>query len=161
LTVRYFPKFAINCYTLTDLKVGFKYLIRALFYYRNYDNLNKPPYFYIYLGLDRWGTVDASSDDLSYAEMIFIATNDNVQVCLVNVNFGVPFISSIHLRQLNSSMYPLVDLMTSLTLSWRYNLGASNRQLVRSVCKDSLISKTFFPLILFSNLFNNWKRFIF
>jgi Malectin-like domain len=105
------------------LTVGLNYLIRATFYYANYDSLNKPPIFDIYLGVNFWDTVATSE---SYPEIIFTATADFVHVCLLNKDQGIPFISSIHLRQFKSGMYSYVNSTTPLILVSRNNFGGSN-----------------------------------
>jgi Malectin-like domain len=134
LTLRYFPhdKFgARNCYTIRSLTTGMKYLIRATFNYGNYDKFNKPPIFDIYLGVNFWHTVNTTT--FSYAEIITFSNTDNLQVCLGYNYSGDPFISSIHVRKLNTNMYkPEVNSGQSLISVWRYNLGASNHPLVRS-----------------------------
>jgi Malectin-like domain len=133
LTVRYFPSGTRNCYTIRSLTVGLNYLMRATFLYGNYDGKDKPPIFDIYLGVNFWHTVNATSE--SYPEIIFTAPADFVQVCLLNTSRGIPFISSLHLRQFNKSMYAYVNSSTSLILVRRNNLGGSSF-VTRSVCKD-------------------------
>ncbi|XP_078149608.1 putative LRR receptor-like serine/threonine-protein kinase At1g51880 isoform X2 [Carex rostrata] len=126
-TVRSFPTGIRNCYTLRSMTVGFKYLIRATFYYANYDNLNKPPTFDIYLGIDFWDTVETfnDGDTFYYHEIIVLAAANYIQVCLVNKNLGNPFISSLHLRQLNSKIYQFANATQSLILVERKDLGGS------------------------------------
>ena len=115
-TVRSFPTGIRNCYTLRSVTAGFKYLIRATFFYANYDNLKKNPTFDIFLGVDFWDTIKTTNDadTFYYHEIIVIASADYIQVCLVNTNLGNPFISSIHLRQLNSKIYELANATQSL-----------------------------------------------
>jgi Malectin-like domain len=132
-TVRAFPNGTRNCYTIRSLTTGSNYLIRALFYYANYDNKNNPPTFDIYLGVDFWTTVNA--DSFSYPEIIVSATSDYLDVCLVNTNQGVPFITSLHLRKFDMGMYAYVNSTTSLILVERDNMGESS-SLLRLVCKD-------------------------
>ncbi|KAF3325232.1 protein kinase [Carex littledalei] len=127
-TVRSFPNGTRNCYSLTSLTPGSKYLIRATFYYGNYDKLNIQPVFDIYLGVNFWDTVIASSS-LIYREIIVNSTADNLQVCLVNKNLGNPFISSLHLSLLNSRIY--ANATQSLILVKRVNLGASKDSFLR------------------------------
>jgi hypothetical protein len=50
--VRYFPNGDRNCYTLRSLTPGGKYLVRAGFGYGDYDKLNRPPTFDLYLGVN-------------------------------------------------------------------------------------------------------------
>jgi hypothetical protein len=121
-TVRSFPTGIRNCYTIRSLTPDFKYLIRATFIYSNYDNLNRPPMFDIYLGVNFWDTVNADSP--FYPEIIVKSTTaDYLQVCLVNKNLGNPFISALHLRQLNSKLYQEANANQSLILVRRADLG--------------------------------------
>ncbi|KAJ3690485.1 hypothetical protein LUZ61_019649 [Rhynchospora tenuis] len=128
-TLRYFPEprhnGSRNCYTIRSLTVGSKYLIRATFFYGNYDNKNKLPTFSVYIGLNYWLFKNESTP--SNTEYIFEATADYLQVCLVRVVFndeddgGDPFISSLHLRRLKKGMYdPFVSSEQSLFSEWRY-----------------------------------------
>lgn len=132
-TVRYFPNEARNCYTLTNLTANYRYLIRGVFYYGNYDKLGEPPIFDIYVGSKFWTTVDANS--LSFPETIITTDYDFLEVCLLNTNKGLPFISALHLRQLKKDMYRPRDL-TSYTahmiLVQRHNFG-SNIPVIRSL----------------------------
>ncbi|KAK2355899.1 putative pentatricopeptide repeat-containing protein [Trifolium repens] len=45
-----------NCYKI-NVTSGTKYLIKAYFYYGNYDNLNQPPQFDLLLGANVWDTL--------------------------------------------------------------------------------------------------------
>ncbi|CAF2334991.1 unnamed protein product [Brassica napus] len=56
-TIRYFPDGRRNCYNL-NVQMGRKYLIRASFIYGNYDGLDSPPVFDLYLGPNLWATID-------------------------------------------------------------------------------------------------------
>ncbi|KAJ4784021.1 Leucine-rich repeat protein kinase family protein [Rhynchospora pubera] len=112
-------------YTIRSLTVGSKYLIRATFFYGNYDSKNKLPTFSVYIGLNYWLFKNESTP--SNTEFIFEATADYLQVCLVRVVFsdgddgGDPFISSLHLRRLKEGMYdPFVSSKQSLFSEWRY-----------------------------------------
>ncbi|GJN17834.1 hypothetical protein PR202_gb04935 [Eleusine coracana subsp. coracana] len=80
LTLRSFPDGDRNCYTLRSLTSGYKYLLRAFFMYGDYDGLNKPPIFDVYLGVDLWGKVDLTKDDkISMLEIIAFSPNDFLQ----------------------------------------------------------------------------------
>ncbi|KAF3325230.1 LRR receptor-like protein kinase [Carex littledalei] len=136
-TVRSFPAGIRNCYTIRSLTPGFKYLIRATFIYSNYDNLNRPPIFDIYLGVNFWVTVNVSSS--FYPEIIVKTTTDYLQVCLVNKNLGNPFISTLHLRQLNSKLYEEVNANQSLIWLRRANLGGSKSiSFIRDLSSNNL-----------------------
>ncbi|MQL93245.1 hypothetical protein Taro_025883 [Colocasia esculenta] len=117
-TLRSFPNGTRNCYTLRPAQRGKKYLVRAEFLYGNYDGLNRPPVFDLYLGADLWGRVNTSSRDGRPVrmEIIAVATADSVPVCLVNTGSGVPFVSVIELRPLADEIYGLVNASQSLVL---------------------------------------------
>ncbi|KAL0740886.1 hypothetical protein Bca4012_082399 [Brassica carinata] len=57
LTLRYFPEGQRNCYSLSVKRVTY-YLISVTFIYGNYDGLNVFPNFDLYLGPDKWTTID-------------------------------------------------------------------------------------------------------
>ncbi|KAK4784525.1 hypothetical protein SAY86_018893 [Trapa natans] len=121
--LRVFPNGTRNCYTLQpDKGKGNKYLIRATFYYGNYDSKDQQPVFDLHIGTDYWDTVN--STDFFYTEVIHIPKTDDIQVCLVNTGNGFPFISSLELRWLDSSIYQ-VNFATSLLTKWRYDIGSS------------------------------------
>ncbi|TVU49667.1 hypothetical protein EJB05_00991, partial [Eragrostis curvula] len=68
-TVRYFPEATAgerSCYTLWSVTPGGKYLVRASFYYGNYDGLNRPPAFDLYIGVNQWATVNITAADYRY-----------------------------------------------------------------------------------------------
>ncbi|PKI42327.1 hypothetical protein CRG98_037298 [Punica granatum] len=130
-TLREFPDGVRNCYTIpptttTSNKGSTKYLIRASFYYGNYDNQNRTMKFDLYIGVNYWTTVDFS-DPGSYIhkEIIHVVppTEDAIQVCLVNTGNGTPLISSLELRQLAGTMYPSDDQFPTLALHKRINMG--------------------------------------
>ena len=50
-TLRSFPNSTRNCYKILPIQSGGKYLIRAEFYYGNYDGQSSPPH----LRSSRWG----------------------------------------------------------------------------------------------------------
>ncbi|KAF3773540.1 hypothetical protein EJ110_NYTH55108 [Nymphaea thermarum] len=55
-TVRAFPNYTRNCYYF-QATIGVRYFIRAAFMYGNYDGLNSPPNFDLYLGVDLWDNI--------------------------------------------------------------------------------------------------------
>jgi hypothetical protein len=117
-----------GCYTLSSFVAGTsKYMVRATFMYGNYDGLNKPPVFDLYLGVNFWKTVNISKPDvLDVGEVIAYIPSDSVQVCLVNTGSGTPFISSLELRPLKDSLYPLANSTQGLALIGRYNFGGGD-----------------------------------
>lgn len=132
LTVRSFPNETRNCYTLRFLTIGSNYLVRAIFMYGNYDNLNKPPVFDIHLGVNYWDTFNiTTADDVYSTEIIVLATADYLQVCLINKNQGTPFISWLDLRPVQASTYQYANSTQSLVSIDRLNVGASKYPIVR------------------------------
>ncbi|KAF3328439.1 putative LRR receptor-like serine/threonine-protein kinase [Carex littledalei] len=126
-TLRRFPNGTKNCYILTPVTKGSKYLVRATFYYGNYDGLENSPSFDLYFGVNFWFTVSLSRPDYFYApEIIAMAPANYIQVCLVNTGLGTPFISALELRPLSSTLYELAKATQSLNLFDRRDLGSNN-----------------------------------
>ncbi|KAF8667572.1 hypothetical protein HU200_052774 [Digitaria exilis] len=118
-TVRYFPSGdgVRSCYTLRQVTPGGKYLVRVAFQYGNYDGLNRTPAFDLYLGVNRWATVNISgAGDKYILEAVAVSPADFLQVCLVNTGLGTPFISGLDLRPLRATMYPEATVNQSLLL---------------------------------------------
>lgn len=130
LSVRSFPDNGMasrSCYTFPSIVPGSKCLLRATFMYGNYDGLNKLPVFDLYLDVNFWKTVNISkADSVHTAEVIAVIPSDTVQVCLVNIGLGTPFISGLDLRPLKNTLYPQVNSSQGLVLLDRRNFGASD-----------------------------------
>ncbi|XP_031480584.1 probable LRR receptor-like serine/threonine-protein kinase At1g07560 [Nymphaea colorata] len=102
-TLRYFPRYKRNCYSLSVIQ-GTNYLVRASFMYGNYDGANTAPSFDLYLGVDLWDTVKLdNATHMYWTEIFSIATTGTMSVCLVNTAMGVPFISGLELRPLSGA----------------------------------------------------------
>ncbi|VAI43873.1 unnamed protein product [Triticum turgidum subsp. durum] len=132
--LRFFPHGPRNCYTLRSLVMGNKYLVRAAFYYGNYDGLGKPPVFDLYLGANYWHEVNYSdAGAFNWMDIILVAPTDYLQVCLVNKGMGNPFISGLDLRPLNTTLYPEVNASQSLVLvnSNRFHMGPTDNSIIR------------------------------
>lgn len=132
-TLRYFP--ADNqkyCYTLNVVSRT-RYLIRATFLYGNFDNNNVYPKFDISFGPTHWATIvisDASTFEMQ--ELIFLATDPTISICLSNATTGQPFISTLELRQFNGSIYlNSFESQFFLSVSARINFGAESDAPVR------------------------------
>ena len=120
--VRSFPEGIRNCYTLGPVNIGAKYRVQAEFFYGNYDGRKRPPIFDVYLDVNRWTTIAAMN--FSRAEIIALAIADGVDVCLVNIGLGIPYISRLDLRPLPFSMYSPVNSAQSLVVGKdRLNYG--------------------------------------
>ncbi|CAN6337026.1 unnamed protein product [Urochloa humidicola] len=133
--VRSFPDGARNCYTLRSLESGLKHLLRAFFMYGNYDGLNRPPVFEVHAGVNFLSMVNASDPGARVmVEAVVVVPDDFLQVCLVNVGSGTPFISGLELRPLKRNLYPQANATHSLLLLARANLGptsASEEAIIR------------------------------
>jgi hypothetical protein len=121
LTARYFPNddggARRSCYTLRPVTPGGRYLVRATFYYGNYDALNRLPVFDLHLGVNRWVTVNVTAPGAIYIfEAVVVSPAEFFQVCLVNRGLGTPFISGLDLRPLQDDMYPEATVNQSLAL---------------------------------------------
>ncbi|KAL6846965.1 hypothetical protein ACP4OV_022818 [Aristida adscensionis] len=127
LTARYFPGSgggaggaggnARSCYTLRPVAAGGRYLVRATFYYGNYDALDRLPAFDLHLGANPWVTVNVTAAAARYIfEAVVVSPADFFQVCLVNIGHGTPFISGLDLRPLRAGMYPEATVGQSLAL---------------------------------------------
>ncbi|KAK3415631.1 hypothetical protein EUGRSUZ_J02691 [Eucalyptus grandis] len=119
--LRIFSSGIRNCYTLMpDKGKGNTYLVRASFWYGNYDGKNQTPAFDLHIDVNYWITVN--SPYYVCAEIIYTPPRDYIQVCLVNTGSGVPFISALELRILDNSTYQINS--GALITQWRYNLGS-------------------------------------
>lgn len=122
-TLRYFPDGIRNCY---DLRVeeGRNYLIRAMFLYGNFDGLNIFPEFDMYIGPNKWTTIDLQLvPDGTGEEIIHIPRSNSLQICLVKTGETTPMISTLELRPLASDTY--IDRSGSLKPSYRMYLSNS------------------------------------
>lgn len=122
-SLRLFPEGTRNCYKINVTSCT-KYLIRACFFYGNYDGQDKSPEFELHFGANLWDSVsfDYASTDINKELIHFVPDGvSDVQVCLVNTGSGVPFISGIELRPLNNESYEAE--VGSLALEWRYDTG--------------------------------------
>lgn len=115
--LRYFPEGIRNCYTIHIIS-GTKYLIRATFFYGDYDGQDKAPEFDLHLGANFWDTVKSNN---TIKEIIHVPLQHYVDICLVNTGFGTPYISAIELRPLDKTVYQAQ--MGSLALFKRLDTG--------------------------------------
>ncbi|XP_047339203.1 probable LRR receptor-like serine/threonine-protein kinase At4g29180 [Impatiens glandulifera] len=124
-----FPNGNKNCYSLrSNRPKGSLNLLRASFIYGNYDNQSKLPEFDLYLDVSYWFTVKFTSfSEIVITEVISVSQSDTTYVCLINKGLGTPFISSLELRPLTSSIYNL-ELGTNglLVLFNRFDIGYTN-----------------------------------
>ncbi|KAI9087341.1 hypothetical protein K1719_030661 [Acacia pycnantha] len=124
-TLRAFPTLKKNCYTV-NVGEGQKVLVRASFFYGNYDGKDSPPTFELHFDGIFWATVNTSSLSGVYHEAIYITKKNTTSVCVAQIfKDQIPFISGLEIRSLEMSMYSLVDSGRALFLSLRANSGAN------------------------------------
>ncbi|PON97848.1 Malectin-like carbohydrate-binding domain containing protein [Trema orientale] len=125
--LRSFPQGKKNCYVLRPKQgKNVDYLISFFFVYGNYDGRNTPPTFDLYIGVNYWETIRmGDSARIIFSEIVHVPTTDTIEVCLVNTNLGVPFISALQLRPLiNNSIYQVNSFSSQLNkLVNRYDCG--------------------------------------
>ncbi|KAL3720937.1 hypothetical protein ACJRO7_005706 [Eucalyptus globulus] len=118
-----FPIGKRNCYTLVPkMGKGNTYLVRASFWYGNYDGKDQTPAFDLHIDVKYWITMNSSS--WIYRDIIYTPPRDYIQVCLVNIGSGVPFISALELRLLDNSTYQINS--GALVNRGRYHLGSNH-----------------------------------
>ncbi|KAK4833706.1 hypothetical protein QYF36_009691 [Acer negundo] len=119
------------CYKLNVL-TKIRYLIRATFFYGDFDSNNVYPKFDISFGATHWSTIEILDTTVVVRELIFLASSPTIDVCLSNAATGQPFISTLELRQFNGSIYgTLYEDRFYLKVSRRINFGADSEAPVR------------------------------
>ncbi|KAG2722806.1 hypothetical protein I3760_02G143600 [Carya illinoinensis] len=122
--LRSFPQGVRNCYTINVTR-GTRYLIRGTFLHGNYDGEGNLPKFDLYLGTNLWDTVKVENASISISkELIHVPSRNFIHICLVNTDFGTPFISAIEFRPLKNNSY--VTKSGSLALYLRADTGSTN-----------------------------------
>ncbi|KAL9301046.1 putative transferase [Arabidopsis thaliana] len=105
LVMRYFPEGLRNCYTLNVTRDA-TYFIGARFLYGNYDGLNTYPNFDLYLGPNRWETINLDGDKTgTWVDMIHVARSGSLELCLVKTGTTLPLISTIEIRPFRNDVY--------------------------------------------------------
>uniref|UniRef100_A0A1J3HE57 non-specific serine/threonine protein kinase n=1 Tax=Noccaea caerulescens TaxID=107243 RepID=A0A1J3HE57_NOCCA len=138
--LRYFPDGIRNCY---DLRVeeGRNYLVRAIFFYENFDGLNVSPKFDIYLGPNKWTTIDLQKESFgSVKEIIHIPRSNSLQLCLVKTGATTPMISTLELRPLANDTY----IVQSGSLKLKFRMYLSNSTVNLRYPKD-VYDRTWIP----------------
>lgn len=127
--LRSFPDGVRNCYKFKLIE-GNRYLIRTTFLYGNYDEQGILPVFDLYIGPNKWSTVKARNVSMVIVrELVHVVTSDPFQVCVVNTDSGIPFISALEIRPLASTIYQTVT--GSLNLFQRTDVGSATEKTIR------------------------------
>lgn len=126
-TLRVFSSRKKNCYSLLALK-GEKVLVRASFYYGNYDQKSSPPTFALQFDGNHWATVVTSTDQVIYYETIYAVKREtSTSVCIAQTEPNqFPFISTLEMSSLGLNMYNAFDPDYALLLTRRVAFGAND-----------------------------------
>lgn len=116
-----------HCYKLPVYKLTLRYVIRAGFFYGNYDGLSRPPTFNLTVEGKMWTTVNTSSMDGSpvYHEISYMShRSGEINVCLVQTREGeAPFISSLEAVPMWVKLFPKLTSSATIHLVTRTNFG--------------------------------------
>ncbi|KAJ6757277.1 CARBOHYDRATE-BINDING PROTEIN OF THE ER PROTEIN [Salix koriyanagi] len=123
-TLRVFTTRKKNCYSISEDK-GSLLLVRASFFYGNYDGKSSPPSFDMHFDGNQWATVQTSLDQLVYYEVVYASGSDTTSICLSQTQPNqFPFISALEVTALDSKMYSYLDPIHALFLRSRVAYGA-------------------------------------
>ncbi|XP_074352051.1 putative LRR receptor-like serine/threonine-protein kinase At1g07550 [Apium graveolens] len=127
-TLRFFPNSTQeNCYIVPAERQTIRYIIRAGFYYGNYDGLSSPPTFDLFINDLKWTTVNTSKNNGEpFYEEIMYENNGSgfFKICLKEIkDGGVPFISLLEAVVLWNKMYSQMESNVTYNLVTRTNLG--------------------------------------
>ncbi|KAJ6737499.1 hypothetical protein OIU85_019551 [Salix viminalis] len=126
-TLRVFTSQKKNCYSIKADK-GRLVLVRASFFYGNYDKKSSPPSFDLLFDGNNWATVTTTLDNepIIYEVMYFVKS-DTTSICLAQTKPNqFPFISALEVRSLDSNMYGIVDPNYALFVRARTAFGANS-----------------------------------
>ncbi|XP_026420452.1 probable LRR receptor-like serine/threonine-protein kinase At1g51810 [Papaver somniferum] len=134
-TLRAFPTRKKNCYSIdiedkdedaTNTTVE-RVLVRASFYYGNYDDKSTPPTFNLQFNGNSWSQIVTHQDNIIYTEMVYSLTKGNsISICLAQTQpDNIPFISALEVRSLHPNAYRYVDSNKPLFFFERFAFGAN------------------------------------
>ncbi|KAK6234778.1 hypothetical protein SCA6_010115 [Theobroma cacao] len=142
-TLRVFTDRRKNCYSIAAGK-GSQVLVRASFFYGNYDKKSSPPSFDLLFDGNHWATVETSGDEVVSHEVIYVTKRDTVSVCVAQTSPNMfPFISAIEVRSLDEKMYGHIDSNYALMLRRRVAYGT--KEIIRY--SDDLYDRIWVPAI--------------
>ncbi|CAA7017638.1 unnamed protein product [Microthlaspi erraticum] len=129
LVMRYFPEGLRNCYTLNVTR-DTTYFIGAMFLYGNYDGLNTYPNFDLYLGPNKWESIDLDREtNVTGVDMIHTPRSSSLEICLVKTGETLPIISSIEIRPFRNDVYGPGPGFGSLSSNFRMFFNDSYRDI--------------------------------
>lgn len=123
-SLRVFSTGKKNCYSINATK-GEQVLVRASFYYGNYDNQSLPPIFDLQFDGNIWATVETKIDEEVSHEAIYFVKGNAISVCVAQTKRALfPFISALEVRSLDKDMYARTKQDSALFLHSRLSFGA-------------------------------------
>ncbi|MCL7027261.1 hypothetical protein MKW94_014561 [Papaver nudicaule] len=129
-TLRAFPTRKRNCYSIDieDSTTAERVLVRANFYYGDYDNKSSPPTFNLQFNGNSWKQVKTRMSSIVYEEVVFsLKKGNNINVCLAQTQPGnIPFISALEVRSLDSVAYSYVPSDYPLIFNKRQSFTNTN-----------------------------------
>ncbi|XP_049933887.1 probable LRR receptor-like serine/threonine-protein kinase At1g51810 [Nymphaea colorata] len=126
-SLRYFPSQKKSCYVIAGVATGKKHMVRASFFYGNYDGKSSPPSFDLQFDGNTWLTVNTSSSEGQYFEVIYGPKRDKISVCVARTSPDhIPFISTLEIREFEPSMYKTNDKEDVLLRMTRNAFGAKD-----------------------------------
>ncbi|CAN6471167.1 unnamed protein product [Victoria cruziana] len=127
MTLRYFPSQKKSCYVIAGVAEGVKHMIRASFFYGNYDGKSSPPSFDLQFDGNHWTTITTSSEDSYYWEAIYAPKRVNISVCVAQTSADhIPFISALEVREFETGMYDMHGTEDVLHMQRRRAFGAED-----------------------------------
>ncbi|PWA44924.1 malectin-like carbohydrate-binding domain-containing protein [Artemisia annua] len=153
-TLRVFTSRKKNCYSIGPKLQGVKVLVRATFYYGNYDQLLNPPTFDLHFDGNFWTTVETNADKIVRYETTYVAKGDLVSVCVAQTKpRQFPFLSALEVRKFDPEVYDVVEKNRALNLIGRINFGANQNLRYPSDRYDRIWRNLSVPKIVTNNEF--------
>ncbi|XP_057954629.1 probable LRR receptor-like serine/threonine-protein kinase At1g05700 [Malania oleifera] len=140
-TLRVFPTRKKNCYSINVTAAEeetvdgrlLQVLVRASFFYGNYDTKYAPPIFDLHFDGNRWTAVVTQLDEVVYEEAIYFVKRDAaISVCVAQTRPDQPaFISALEVRSLAPEMYRRAHNYSSALINTRRVAFSSSAPIVR------------------------------
>ncbi|XP_028807077.1 putative leucine-rich repeat receptor-like serine/threonine-protein kinase At2g19230 [Neltuma alba] len=126
-TLRSFPEGKRNCYSLKPRQgKNNNYLIRVYMFYGNYDNKNFIPSFHLHIGVNFWTEIKFENASVIRRKTVAqVSPTNYIDVCLINIGNGIPFVSLLELWPLSNFIYRASSSLLPLGLMTCVNLGMS------------------------------------
>ncbi|CAN6471154.1 unnamed protein product [Victoria cruziana] len=103
-------------------------MIRASFFYGNYDGKSSPPSFDLQFDGNHWATITTSSAVSYYWEAIYAPKRGNISVCVAQTSADhIPFISFLQVKEFEAGMHETERTEDVLLLWQRRAFGAKRR----------------------------------